>query len=77
MTHFSGSYDPSDVTFLLTPLDIPMMTVTEKEKLLVDGRRHYSEVLSAELPPSQDYLVAYRAAVSLVKGAYLSSATAR
>ena len=64
MTHFSGSYDPSDVTFLLTPLDIPMMTVTEKEKLLVDGRRHYSEVLSAELPPSQDYLVAYRAAVS-------------
>lgn len=64
MTNFSGSYDPSDVTFLLTPMEIPLMTVAEKEELLREGRRHYSEVLSAEYPPSPEYLAAYRVALS-------------
>ena len=64
MSGFSGSYDPADITFLLTPLDLPVMTVAEKEALLRAGQRHYSEVLSAEAPPSEAYLAAYRAALA-------------
>ena len=64
MSNFSGTYDPSDVTFLLAPVEIPVITVAEKEKLLRNGQRHYSEVLSAETPPSPEYLAAYRAALS-------------
>lgn len=64
MSTFSGSYDPADVSFLLTPLDLPMMTVAEKESLLRSGARHYSEVLSAESPPSAAYLAAYQAALA-------------
>lgn len=63
MSTFSGSYDPADVSFLLTPLDLPVMTVAEKEELLRSGQRHYSEVLSAEAPPSTAYLAAYHAAL--------------
>jgi hypothetical protein len=64
LTRFSGSYDPADVSFLLTPLDLPLMSVAEKEALLRTGKRHYSEVLSAEAPPSAAYLAAYRAALA-------------
>jgi hypothetical protein len=64
MNNFSGSYDPADVTFLLTPMEIPLITVAEKEQLLRKGQRHYSEVLSVETPPSPEYLAAYRAALS-------------
>jgi hypothetical protein len=64
MIGFSGSYDPADVTFLLTPVEIPLITVAEKEELLREGRRHYSEVLSVEAPPSPEYFAAYRAALS-------------
>ncbi|MBA4162004.1 MAG: hypothetical protein C0515_08000 [Novosphingobium sp.] len=63
MSAFSGSYDPADVSFLLTPLDLPLMSVAEKEALLRSGKRHYSEVLSAEAPPSAAYLAAYQAAL--------------
>jgi len=63
LTTFSGSYDPVDVSFLLTPLDLPLMSVAEKEALLRSGKRHYSEVLSAEAPPSAAYLAAFQAAL--------------
>jgi Phosphoribosyl transferase (PRTase)/PELOTA RNA binding domain len=65
---FSGSYDPADVSFLLTPLDLPTLTVAEKEQLLRSGGRHYSEILSAEAPPSAEYLAAYRIALAANAG---------
>jgi Phosphoribosyl transferase (PRTase)/PELOTA RNA binding domain len=68
---FPGSYDPADVAFLLTPLELPTISVAEKETLLRTGARHYSELLSAEACPSPAYLAAFRAALA-VNGARLA-----
>ena len=61
---FSGSYDPGDVTFLLTPLDLETVPVAEKERQMRSGQRHYSELLSTEAAPSPAYLAAYHRALS-------------
>ena len=60
---FSGSYDPADVTFLLTPIAMPTISLAEKEQLLRSGTVHYSHILSTELPPSDAYLTAYKVAL--------------
>jgi hypothetical protein len=60
---FSGSYAAEDVTFLLEPLAFETVSLTEKEHLLRSGARHYSEILSDELPPSPAYLAAYDTAL--------------
>lgn len=52
---FSGSYDPEDIVFLLNPLDIHTTNVEEKEKAIQSGQKHYSEMISAESPPSDEY----------------------
>ena len=56
---FSGSYETGDVTFLLTPMAMPTVTLAEKERLLRSGTVHYSQLLSEESPPSATYLAAY------------------
>src|SRR5262249_15380076 len=53
---FSGSYDPDDVTFLLKRVRLEPTPVAEKERLIQSGRRHYSEMISAEQLPSPAYL---------------------
>ncbi|MGI4720853.1 MAG: cysteine protease StiP family protein [Janthinobacterium lividum] len=54
---FSGSYRGEDVTFLLTRLPAQEFTsVTEKERLIQSGQRHYSQMLSPEAVPSQRYM---------------------
>ena len=54
---FSGSYRGEDVTFLLTRLPAQEFTsVTEKERLIQSGQRHYSQMLSPESVPSQRYM---------------------
>ncbi|WP_188822973.1 cysteine protease StiP domain-containing protein [Novosphingobium indicum] len=63
MKPFSGSYDPADVSFLLCPRDVQTISVTEKEMLLRKGERHYSEILSHEEAPSEDYVAAYQSAL--------------
>ena len=45
---FSGSYDASDVIFLLKPVTLEPTNVTLKEALIQSGARHYSEMLSPE-----------------------------
>lgn len=60
---FSGSYDPADVTFLLKPVTLAPTEVAAKEALIQSGKRHYSEMLSPEAPPSDAYLTLYRAAL--------------
>jgi hypothetical protein len=56
---FSGSYEPEDVTFLLKPVSVAPVDVAAKEALIQSGRRHYSEMLSAETVPSAEYLRLY------------------
>ncbi|MCS7046621.1 MAG: cysteine protease StiP family protein, partial [Gemmataceae bacterium] len=60
---FSGSYDPSDVTFLLKPVRLEPLAVAEKERLIQSGRRHYSELISRESLPSPAYLRVFHEAV--------------
>ena len=61
MEHFSGSYAPADVQFLLKRLtNVTTMGVAEKEALIQQGG-HYSEVLSPESAPSKQYLALFEA----------------
>lgn len=53
---FYGSYRPDDVQFLLTPVELEMTPVDEKERLIQSGARHYSEMLSQEPEPSAQHL---------------------
>jgi len=57
---FSGSYPPDDVTFLLKPVELAPVDVATKEELIQSGKRHYSEMLSPESPPGEDYLRLYQ-----------------
>lgn len=53
---FHGSYRPSDVEFLLKPISVqPVHDLFEKEKLIQSGQRHYSEMLTPEKLPSEQY----------------------
>jgi hypothetical protein len=60
---FSGSYAPDDVTFLLKPVSLAPVDVATKEALIQSGKRHYSEMLSAEAPPGAEYLRLYEEAL--------------
>ena len=61
---FSGSYDPEDVTFLLTPIDMSPTPVADKEAAIQSGRAHYSEMIAPESIPSARYLELYHAALA-------------
>ncbi|MEI6206767.1 MAG: cysteine protease StiP family protein [Desulfuromonadales bacterium] len=52
----SGSYPADDVQFLLKEIRMPMLEIREKERLIQSGKRHYSEMISPESPPSPAYL---------------------
>jgi hypothetical protein len=53
---FHGSYRTEDVEFLLKPIPVMMIDSTiEKEYLIQSGKRHYSEMLTPEKLPSQQY----------------------
>lgn len=62
--HFSGSYAPEDVQFLLKPASISTTPVEEKEYLIQSGARHYSEMLSPERVPDERYLKLYHEALA-------------
>lgn len=64
MTEFSGSYAPQDCIFLMKPVALAPVDVETKERLIQSGQRHYSEMLSAESPPGEDYLRLYREALT-------------
>ena len=60
---FHGSYLPQQVQFLLKPISVETVADTaHKEALIQSGRRHYSEMLSPEAPPSPQYLALFQAA---------------
>jgi hypothetical protein len=63
---FAGSYAQGDVHFLLTRLPAAdFVDVKAKEALIQSGRRHYSEMLSPERPPSARYLALFDEACRL------------
>lgn len=64
---FTGSYRAPDCQFLLKPLEGRFTDVTEKEKLIQSGQRHYSEMISLEPVPSDQYLQLFRALTSQYK----------
>lgn len=58
----SGSYDPADVLFLLKCVQVSDTPVPLKEQLIQSGARHYSEMITRENPPGEQYLkLFYRA----------------
>lgn len=53
---FHGSYRPEDVEFLLKPVPVHLVADTvEKEDMIQSGKRHYSEMLTPEKLPSEQY----------------------
>lgn len=66
MSHFSGSYDPSDVHFLLKPLELePIHDIEYKERLIQSGQKHYSEMISVEQQPDETYMELFYRSVEL------------
>lgn len=65
---FSGSYQPGDVEFLLTPVEIDMTPVDQKEQLIQSGARHYSEMLSQEPEPTRWHLELFSRALDAGAG---------
>lgn len=63
-TGFSGSYDPSDVTFLLKQVEMAATDVAAKEAAIQSGRRHYSEMIAPEDIPDAEYLALYHEALA-------------
>lgn len=62
---FSGSYAAEDVQFLLKPIAIEDTPVHVKEALIQSGQKHYSEMLSREPLPSEDYVRLFYRALEL------------
>ena len=53
---FHGSYRPEDVEFLLKPITMEMIDdLADKERLIQSGLRHYSEMLTPEKLPTEQY----------------------
>jgi len=61
---FSGSYAPNDVQFLLKVIDVPALSVTEKERRIQQETAHYSELISREARPSAMYTQLYQSALA-------------
>lgn len=59
MSSFSGSYLAEDVKVLLKPIDIEDTPIKEKEHLIQVEKRHYSEMITRESLPSEQYLTLF------------------
>ncbi len=62
-----GSYSPQDCEFLLQAIEVPMLSIEEKELLLQQGKQHYSQMVSRESAPSEQYLKIFYALVDQYK----------
>lgn len=54
-----GSYRPEDVTFLLKSVEMTTTDVAAKEEAIQSGRRHYSEMISMEKAPTEEYMTLF------------------
>lgn len=63
---FHGSYLESDVIFLLKiATTMQEIDILKKEELIQSGKKHYSEMLSPEYEPSEEYLNIFYKAVEV------------
>ncbi len=60
----SGSYAENEVSFLLKAVNIATTDVAEKEYLIQTQKKHYSEMISLEQPPSAAHLDLYQQALT-------------
>ena len=58
--HYSGSYAPEDVSFLLRRLHISPTALPEREAAIQLHGRHYSEMIGPEDRPSRERLTVFR-----------------
>ncbi len=65
ITPFTGSYTADDVQFLLKPVTLPDTPVHIKEALIQSGEKHYSQMLTHESLPPDDYLPLFYQAMTL------------
>lgn len=63
----TGSYQADDCQFLLQAIDVSLLTVEEKERQLQSGKKHYSQMISSEQAPNQQYLELFYNLVSQYK----------
>ncbi|MBN2824057.1 MAG: cysteine protease StiP family protein [Campylobacterales bacterium] len=66
MKYFSGSYHQEDVRFLVTLIEPQLTDIKTKEALIRQGQ-HYSEMISPEYEPTQEYLDIFHHALTLNK----------
>jgi len=66
MEYFSGSYDSEEVRFLVTLIDPEVTDIKTKEANIRSGM-HYSQMISPEYEPSNDYLDVFYQALQLNK----------
>ena len=64
-TPFTGSYSLNDVQFLLKPMTMPDTPIHIKEALIQSGKKHYSEILTHESLPPDEYLPLFYRAMTL------------
>jgi hypothetical protein len=62
---FAGSYTLDDVQFLLKPMILADTPVHIKEALIQSGQKHYSQMLTHESLPPDDYLPLFYRAMTL------------
>lgn len=62
---FTGSYTEDDVQFLLKPMIVQDTPVLLKEALIQSGQKHYSEMLTHESLPPEEYLSLFYQAMAL------------
>ncbi|WP_202906901.1 cysteine protease StiP domain-containing protein [Vibrio mexicanus] len=55
LSPLKGSYELNDCQFLLEEVNCEYSTIEEKEMLIQSGKRHYSELLSQEAKPTDEY----------------------
>jgi hypothetical protein len=65
MTPFSGSYAADEVKFLLKPMVMQDTPIHLKEQLIQSGQKHYSELLTHEALPTDEYLQLFYQAMTL------------
>ncbi|WP_020560959.1 cysteine protease StiP domain-containing protein [Thiofilum flexile] len=63
-TPLHGSYVPEDVTFLLRLTQMDSTEVEEKERLIQSGKKHYSQMISVEKPPSPEHQTLFEHALA-------------
>ncbi len=67
---FSGSYLKDDVEFLLKVIDIDDINIQKKEFLIQSGKKHYSEMITQEYEPTQDYLLTFNKVFEINKNRF-------